>query len=752
MVNDDIKSFKDYQRDNYNKLLNEKLIKLIENIPKSNGSRYFKKIDKNVGIITDEFMYNYYKDSVNLVYITYTNYKEIIENNKIDIFLFVSCWKGMNNDDWKGLVVDEAKKERIYEIIEYYKLKSIPTVFQSIEDPSNFSQFLDIAKKTDYIFTTDIDKIEDYKIECNNDNVFLSSFGVNPNIHNPIGIRTNEKLNEVLFAGSWVKRYEERCLDMVKIFDGVLESGRKLDIIDRNFNLYNNSYFFPRKYIEYTTPSVNHLDLQKIHKLYNWIINLNSIKYSNTMCAMRVYEAQALGNLILSNYSMAVNKNNPNVFIINNKEECSYILEGYTKEEIYKQQVYGVRNVMSNNTVFEKLYEIIEIIERLYKRPAEKSVLVIAKKITPKLINMFDKQSYSNKYLIEEKNIVDEYNNYDFVTFFNDKYTYEEYYIEDMINGFKYTDSDYITKDSYYFNNEYIKGYEYDYVNKMKDKYKTIFDLNKYLIDYLCNIEGEILLENGFSVDHFELIVNNSKEKIEESNLFKNIINKNLKYINSKINIKEENMLNKEYEISVIINVDNDGKHLLNKSFNSLKRSSLFCKMDIIIVNFGTTDFETNRIIERICRENNNVTYLKSKDENSTKADLINKSISISKAQYITFLNSYNEAVNDGYRKLLSNIEEEQLDMIIGNVLKVGKDEVYIKYCENETIIENPKQNFIDNKPNNILIEGSLIHKSLILNKNLKFKDIELLFMDLINNAHKIKVINQLVSIYYDIK
>ena len=53
--------------ENYNKELKPKLMKLIKNIPDSNGSRYFKKIDKNIAIITDEFMYDYYKDCVNLI-------------------------------------------------------------------------------------------------------------------------------------------------------------------------------------------------------------------------------------------------------------------------------------------------------------------------------------------------------------------------------------------------------------------------------------------------------------------------------------------------------------------------------------------------------------------------------------------------------------------------------------------------------------------------------------------------------------
>lgn len=366
------KSLKEIKLNNYNKEYKEKVLELIKNIPSSNGSRYYKKIDKNIAIVTDDYMFNFYKGAVNLLYINYSNYKEVFKNNRIDVLLFVTCWKGMKIKDWRGITTNPDRKSQFYEIVEFCKSNKIVTIFQSIEDPSNYDKYIDIARKCDYIFTTDENKINDYKNDCNHENVYVVNFGVNPTFHNPIGIKINNKLDKVLFSGSWTIKYEERCIDMEIIFDGVLESGYKLDIVDRNFNLDMEVNYYPQKYIPYTSPEIEHEDLQKVHKLYNWIINLNSIKYSPSMCAMRVYEAQALGNLILSNYSMAVNKNNSNLFIINDKEEVKSILEGLNEEEIYRHQVDGIRNVMSKETVFERLDYILSIVDSSYKKNAEK--------------------------------------------------------------------------------------------------------------------------------------------------------------------------------------------------------------------------------------------------------------------------------------------------------------------------------------------------------------------------------------------
>ncbi|MEG1141938.1 MAG: glycosyltransferase, partial [Clostridia bacterium] len=307
-----VKCTTNQKRNYHNKIYKESVMDLIKDIPDSNGSRYYKKINKNIAIISDEFMFNYYNESVNLFYINYDNYQNIVEENKIDALLFITCWKGLNNGDWQGIANKPQKKQQIYEIIDKFKSKDIKIIFQSTEDPSDYNSYLDIAKKCDYIFTSDGDKVESYKLECNNKKVYSLEFGVNPLIHNPIGLNMHNKIDSILFAGSWMERFEERCSDMKMIFDGVIESGNKLDIIDRNFNIDEGAYYFPLKYVPCIIPTIDYKNLQKVHKLYDWCINVNSIKNSSTMCSRRIYEAQALGNLIISNYSKAIVKYNPN--------------------------------------------------------------------------------------------------------------------------------------------------------------------------------------------------------------------------------------------------------------------------------------------------------------------------------------------------------------------------------------------------------------------------------------------------------
>src|SRR5699024_5763663 len=67
------------------------------NINKSNGSRYFGKLDLNIGIICDEFLYESFKDVANFEYIS----REKKEIKDYDFVLFATSWRGVDNS-WEG--------------------------------------------------------------------------------------------------------------------------------------------------------------------------------------------------------------------------------------------------------------------------------------------------------------------------------------------------------------------------------------------------------------------------------------------------------------------------------------------------------------------------------------------------------------------------------------------------------------------------------------------------------------------------
>ncbi|PAE30537.1 glycosyl transferase family 2 [Paenibacillus sp. 7884-2] len=711
-----------------------KIKPLIDQIPDSNGSRFYKKLDVNIGIVADEFLYNSFDGVANFHYITRDNYKEYTD--KLDIFLLVTTWKGLNME-WKGLGNPNIRKHRkdMFDIISHYQKNGIKTVFYSKEDPVNYDIFIELAKKCEYVFTTAEEVIDNYKRDCKNENVSVLNFGINPMYHNPIGFKKFEKKKEILFSGSWYVKYPHRIDDTQRIFDGVIDNNDDLKIIDRNYELKLERHFFPKKYVKYVSPAVDHNTLQKLHKLYDWAINLNSVKYSNTMFANRIYELQALGNILLSNYSLGVNNKFPNVFLINNRSEVKDILNGFTEEEKYQHQVYGIRRVMSHETTYKRILDILEMTNTSYQKEF-KSIAVLVNNKSEIVQSMFNKQTYPHKELI----LIEDFNEalkekYDMVTFFDENKEYREFYLEDMINGFKYTDSDYITKNAYFNGDKLTTGIEHDYVNVIDDKTRTVFWSDAFTVEELLGNESSMRNTNGYSIDHFEFN-NTRREKVEEL---------------------------RDYKLSVIIPTYNNGDHLLNKCFNSLKRSSIFEQMELVIVDDGSTDNYTPSVINNLSDKYPNIKSFFYNDGGSGSASRPrNKGIEIATSPYITYLDPDNEAINDGYHHLLDEMSTGNYDFVVGNMLKVSDKVLNFNYYKTAMqfnkgdVIQkkNVKQYMLDTSFKAMSIQALVMKKELVTKNNLSMVEgaigqDTLFFQELLMNSKQVKAIDLDIHVYY---
>ncbi len=478
---------------------------LIQQIPDSNGSKYYRQLNVNIGIVADEFLYRSLEGAANLFYITEENYKQYID--QLDVFIVVSTWKGLGHE-WVGLGNPKRldMRKRLSRIIDAYRSKGIKVVFYSKEDPVNYDIFIDIAKQCDYIFTTAVEVVPQYKTHCHTERVSVLQFGIEPCYHNPIGMRVSKQKNTVLFAGSCYQKYPRRTLDMEAIFDGVLSAGHTLKIIDRNFQQKDQRYFFPAKYIPYLSPAIGHTDLQKLHKLFDWAINLNSVKNSRSMMANRVYELQAIGNIVLSNDSLAIKVTFPNVFIIKNQSRVKEIFRDFSDETIYQHQIDGVRRVMNTETSFHRMNELLNFVG-IPTDFVVRKVCVVVDQLTERIQKMFDKQQYPEKVLLQLSDFTEEAKcAFDLVAFFDVATDYGEHYLEDMINAFKYTNSDYITKSAYIKGDALVDGVEHNYVDTIGSKFRTVFWSSAFSHDELINLDAPIVREKGYSIDHFEYI------------------------------------------------------------------------------------------------------------------------------------------------------------------------------------------------------------------------------------------------------
>ncbi|MCL1998532.1 MAG: glycosyltransferase [Turicibacter sp.] len=661
----------------------------LKTMPTSTKGRFYRKAEQKIAIISDEFLYNTYKDIAETTPLHPQHWQNQVDN--INMLLIISSWRGIK-EEWSGLSQTGSKKRSlVLEIISHCKGLNLPTVFYSKEDPPNYQQFIEIAQHCDYVFTAAAEVVDDYKRDCGHNRVFSLMFGINPLFHNPVGSQHGNKRNEVIFSGSWLDKYPERGIDICNIFDGVLGSNRQLKVFDRNFALKDQRYSFPNKYAQYISPGVPHETLQKVHKLYDWAINMNSVKASQTMFANRVYELEATGNLMISNYSVGINSHLPLIYTMQDSDEVTQILDTLSPTEIIERQAAGIRHAMTGNTCFDRYAEICEHVG-FPVVSQQRFVCVAVDEITPEITVQFENQSYLDKELCLISDLPQRYEEFDMIAFWGVDKHYDIFYLEDMINAFKYTDCDYITKN---------ESRQHDFVGEINNKYCTVFWRESFEVGQLLEMPKDgTVLPNGYSVDSLHFAEKPATEP------------------------KPSNRL---YKLSVVIPVYNNGLHLYGKAFASLLRSSIFADMEILLIDDGSTDSTTKLYVKYIADRYENVRTFAFADGGSGSASRPrNKGVEMATAEYITFLDPDNEAIGDGYAKLYNLAIAESHDLTVGNMIRYRENSQlanyyhYFKNVYGNDLVTSDKREFISKISfTPMSIQAMVVEKRLITENNL---------------------------------
>lgn len=715
----------EFSKDKYIELMNEKsdlnFIKKIQektkNIPTSNGSKYYNKLSVNIGVICDRDFYETFKDTANLFILN----SDYIYNDLESLHILIIS--NFNEDicgNWSQFDIEEKRTISILKLIKDVKKLNKPVVFYDHRKEISIDK-LPIIQSCDVIYTTVGRKLKFYEGIGIND-VKVDSYAINPIKYNPIGSFLYKDDTKVLYHGAW----DDNQDTLEEILDGVINSDKELKIIDpTDYSSVSIEKYYPLDYLSYIYPLKNiNLSLD-IHKLFDFSIAYNDIE--------KVFKLQAIGNVVISNYHPYINNNFPNVFTVDSLFETLSILNTLTEQDIRNIQLQGIRNIMSKELSFDKMERVLSDCG-VIKTSRQRKVLVIGEEISRK---QFENQTYKNADFINYNKLTpDLLKKYDFITFFNPNYYYEEYYLEDLINGFKYTNSDFVSKCE---KTQEIKPFSYS--KEIKDIYKTMFYVDSFTYKEISQQKIKPSKEiQGFYIDEMEVI--------DKPNLN---------------HVKRKNP-SKEKKLSVIVPIYNNGKFLKYKCFMSLKRSSIFKDMDIILVDDGSTDFETKIIVDRIHRSYDNVKLFKFKDNGSGSASRPrNKGIELSTSKYITYLDPDNEAINDGYARLLEEItNDESLDLVVGNITRydseVEKKEINyynaaIKATGTDTI-NNLRKLLIDTNLKVQSIQALVVKKDIIEQNNIKMVESAagqdtLFFQELLMKANKLKVVDLNIHVYY---
>lgn len=354
-----------------------------------------------VACIMDEFTYSSFKYDCVLQQLSLASYIDELNNFKPELLFIESAWCGLGGL-WKNKLAKHC--EQLIDIIKWCNANNVPTLFWNKEDPIHFNTFLSTAAFFDFVFTTDVDCIPKYKLSLGHENIFLLPFACQPKLHNPL--EKYQRKDAVCFAGAYYERYPERMQNF-NDFITTLQELKPIEIFDRNYNKVLQGYNFPESYQRYIVGNLPVSQIDQAYKGYAYAINMNSVKYSQSMMARRVFELLASNTITLSNYSTALRRFFGDLVIAtDNSAYLKSRFELLLADDVLRAKIalHGLRKVMSEHTYAHRLAYLISKVNRSEISVTQPSICVLAKASNigelKQYISVFMLQNFQNKQLI----------------------------------------------------------------------------------------------------------------------------------------------------------------------------------------------------------------------------------------------------------------------------------------------------------------------------------------------------------------
>lgn len=320
------------------------------------------KPNLKVAYIMDEFSAMCWTPEFAGVPLNKDNYNITFQKNPdIDMVLVESAWCG-NRNQWR-LVVGPKNRwvgSSIDNILRQCRRRGIPSVFWNKEDPPHFKHFLPVARKFDYIFTTDKNCINKYRREAGCKRVYCLPFAAQPNLHKIASLSSRN--NKPCFAGMfWKSQYPGRKRDMGHILTPAIKFG--LDVYDRS-RVGGAGNAFPVEYGKCVRGGVPYKQMVELYRKYRLFMNVNAVSNSPTMFSRRVFEIIACGTPLIS-ANFAGNKYiGGSALISNSAADTVRYLESLLSDDKCWNEVSlkGIKSIYSAHTYAHRFSAVCNIL------------------------------------------------------------------------------------------------------------------------------------------------------------------------------------------------------------------------------------------------------------------------------------------------------------------------------------------------------------------------------------------------------
>ena len=134
-----------------------------------------------------------------------------------------------------------------------------------------------------------------------------------------------------------------------------------LHIFDRNFGT-NNRNKFPPRFSKFVKGKLSYSQMRMAYRIYDLMLNTNSVENSPTMFSRRVFEimASSTGNF---NTLQRMEKLLPEVLVCDSAKEVADGIRHLQSNETERLKLgHRLRNVMNNHTYNHRMAEILDFI------------------------------------------------------------------------------------------------------------------------------------------------------------------------------------------------------------------------------------------------------------------------------------------------------------------------------------------------------------------------------------------------------
>lgn len=608
------------------------LEKLARELPVSLGSRTLRVTNARIGLISGPTLESLFRGTAD--FSTIDPESGDIPDGQLDLVIVGTPVVNLD-PAWSTSVLKRLAKE----VIPGLKERGTPVAVVTTSDPMRTNATKTLAAAADVLFTTDPEGAEFYadKLPAEVDVEHIQAF-FNPLEHSPVG-RERYRVHATMVDGKLPTSAQRQRLQALRaLLTGlrreqqpvILAQGKVLEGASEN-----SSGLFPSEFINDLTRDADVLLRPRIRRLVDTHVMTHLHPGSAFAHPQETLEVLASGSAAMSTYSVGMNNDYPLVILPDGAEDAQLQIRLLNSDPVHLRnlQMEGVRRSFNARTADQTLRKILTklglahlavsrptIAWRGHADDSDKEAWeaqVLPEGVEAIRLDAGDEVPDTVQVLIEVPHGI----------------RARHFLIQDVLNAFRMA--------------------SVDRVQLGADQGEQKFDLAPNKVSHRNRVTGT--WTGWGNADHSGVFVMDDSSVVEGRNQIAN---------SKKLNA----------ELSVIVPVYNNGRFLLRKCLESLRRSSAFHTMEIILVDDGSTQAETRHIVEDITRDWPNVrSYMFPPGGSGSASRPRNHGLTMVRTPWVTYLDPDNEGVGDGYAELLDICRSFNVDFAIGDMLRYAK-------------------------------------------------------------------------------